>query len=153
MLGKSKQVKMGGMMELMLDRIGKLAMFAAMTSREEEGTLKEIVLANNDNKFKLAVTFITGTKSEVVKIITKSAISCALQNDIVKRSNTHLHAIVHATLEAIGGIVDHIPSDTSLKLKMAIVSDPEWVCVAIYGDSAVHPITNHERAGLGIMHL
>lgn len=139
-------------MELVLDRIGKIAMFAAMTSREEESVFKDLV-EKKYPQYKLAVTFITGTKSEVVKVISKSAISCALQNDVIKRSATHVHAVIHATLEAIGGIVDHIPSDTSLKLKLTIVSDENWVCVAIFGDSAVHPITNHERAGLGTMHL
>ena len=58
-----------------------------------------------------------------------------------------------ASLEAITGITNHILFDAALKLKMAIVSDGKWVAVALYGDSAIHPITNHERAGLGIMHI
>jgi hut operon positive regulator len=139
-------------MEITLDRIGKLALFAAMTSREEEDVLKEEFLSKYKHT-RLAVTFVTGTKSEIMRIIPKSAISCAIQNNVIKKVSTQIHAIIHATLEAIGGIVDHIPSDTSLKLKLSIVTDHEWVAVAIYGDSAVHPVTNHERAGLGIMHL
>ncbi len=139
-------------MELQIDRIGKMAMFAAMTSREEEDTLKEL-FPSQYTKFKLAVTFLAGTKTEVMKNVSKAVVTCALQNEIVKRSSSSVHAIIHATLEALGGIVDHIPSDTSLKLKVAVVSDNDWVAVALYGDSAVHPLTNHERAGLGLMHL
>lgn len=139
-------------MEIQLDRIGKMAMFAAMTSREEEDLLKTL-FATQYSQFKLAVTFLAGTKNDVLKNVSKAVITCALQNEIIKRSSTSIHAVIHACLEALGGIVDHIPADTSLKLKVAVVSDNEWVAVALYGDSAVHPLTNHERAGLGLMHL
>jgi hut operon positive regulator len=88
-----------------------------------------------------------------MKVVSKAAVSCALQNNVIKKAETQVHAVVHATLEAIGGIVEYIPADTSLKLKLSIVSSPNWLAVAIYGESAVHPVTNHERAGLGIMHL
>ena len=139
-------------MQIELDRIGKLAMLAAMTSREEEDILKGIV-EKDYKQYKLAVTFITGSKNEVMKTLSKSAIGCALQNGIVKAEAGPVHAVMHASLEAITGITNHILFDAALKLKMAIVSDGKWVAVALYGDSAIHPITNHERAGLGIMHI
>jgi len=139
-------------MQIELDRIGKLAMLAAMTSREEEDILKQIV-AKDYKQYKLAVTFITGSRNEVMKSLTKSAIGCALQNEIVKPEAGSVHAVMHAALEAVTGITNHILLDAALKLKMAIVSDGKWVAVALYGDSAIHPITNHERAGLGIMHI
>jgi hut operon positive regulator len=139
-------------MEISLDRIGKLALFAAMTSREEEELLKK-EMGTNYPQFRLAVTFVTGTRSEVMKQVSRSAVSCALQNDVIQKKSGQVHAVVHATLEAIGGIVEYIPADTSLKLKLSIVSSHDWLSVAIYGDSAVHPATNHERAGLGIMHI
>ena len=139
-------------MQIELDRIGKLAMLAAMTSREEEDILKKLV-EKDYKQYKLAVTFITGSKNEVMKTLSKSAIGCALQNGIVKSEAGPVHAVMHASLEAVTGISNHIFFDAALKLKMAIVSDGKWVAVALYGDSAIHPITNHERAGLGIMHL
>ena len=139
-------------MEISLDRVGKLALFAAMTSREEEELLKQEV-EEKYGRFRLAITFVTGTRSEVMKVVSKAAVSCALQNNVIKKAETQVHAVVHETLEAIGGIVEYIPADTSLKLKLSIVSSSNWLAVAIYGESAVHPVTNHERAGLGIMHL
>lgn len=140
-------------MEISLDRIGKLALFAAMTSREEEDRLKQEIETAKQGQFRLAITFVTGTRSEVMKVVSKSAVSCALQNNVIKKAANQVHAVVHATIEAIGGIVEYIPADSSLKLKLSVVSSPDWLAVAIYGDSAVHPMTNHERAGLGIMHL
>ena len=138
-------------MEITTDRIGKLAMLAAMTSREEEDKLKEYVLKNYP-QFKMAVTFISGTKNKITETITKSAVGCALQNEIVRSTSGDVHAVMHATLEALTGITNHF-IDSSLKLKMVIVSDGQWVAVALYGDSAIHPLTNHERAGLGVMNL
>ncbi len=138
-------------MQIQADRIGKLAMLAAMTSREEEETLKALVAEKHTN-IKLAVTFIYGKRNKIMDTITKSAVGCALQNNIVRANGIDIHAVMHATLEAIGGITNHL-IDASLKLKMSIVSDGNWVAVALYGDSAIHPLTNHERAGLGIMNL
>lgn len=138
-------------MQIEPDRIGKLAMLAAMTNREEEDQLKAWVSENNPN-LKLAVTFISGTRNKIMDTITKSAVGCALQNNVVHANGVEIHAVMHATLEAISGITNHL-IDASLKLKMSIVSDGHWVAVALYGDSAIHPLTNHERAGLGIMNL
>ena len=40
-----------------------------------------------------------------------------------------------------------------LALKIAIVRNTHWIAVGMFGESAMHPLTNHERCGLGIMHL
>ncbi len=138
-------------MQIEADRIGKLALLAAMTTRDEEEILKTFVSEKCQN-FKLAVTFISGSRDKVMETVTKSAVGCALQNNIVRANGVEIHAVMHATLEAIGGITNHL-IDANLKLKMSIVSDGKWVAVALYGDSAIHPLTNHERAGLGVMNL
>jgi hut operon positive regulator len=41
----------------------------------------------------------------------------------------------------------------SLALKIGIAARDEWLAVAISGRSALHVVTNHWRAGLGVMHL
>lgn len=40
-----------------------------------------------------------------------------------------------------------------LALKIAVVRDDGWLAVALFGKSALHYMTNHERAGLGVMHI
>ncbi|WP_339064025.1 HutP family protein [Tepidibacillus marianensis] len=47
----------------------------------------------------------------------------------------------------------NVSSSVSLAVKVAVVRDHHWIAVAMYGLSAIHPITNHHRIGLGIMHL
>ena len=46
-----------------------------------------------------------------------------------------------------------VSSSASLALKIAVVRDDGWLAVALFGKSALHYMTNHERAGLGVMHI
>ena len=139
-------------MNLKCDRLGKAAMIAAMTSPEEEDYLKANIGSICPN-YRLAVTFISGLTSDVRKKIVQAVIACSLQNKIMEKTASSVHAAMHAALEAFEHIGSHIPVDASLKMKVAIVTDDQWVAVAIYGDSAIQAMTNHERAGFGIMHL
>ena len=47
----------------------------------------------------------------------------------------------------------NVATSSSLALKIAIVRKEHWIAVAIFGQSALHYMTNHERAGLGVMHI
>lgn len=139
-------------MEVSLNRIGKMAIVAAMSDHEEEDIIKHMI---NDNKdeYKVAITFISGMTGSIKSSFIKSIIGCALQNGIVEKQNTQVHAVVHAALDALNGILYHIDADSSVKMKVAIVRDNHWIAVAMYGDSAYNPVSNHERASLGVMHL
>ncbi|HOP62414.1 MAG TPA: HutP family protein [Spirochaetota bacterium] len=139
-------------MDLKCDRIGKVALIVAMTDEEEEKIVKQLAKATDFN-FKLAVTFVSGLTSEIKNTFLKSVIGCALQNEIIEKNDKRIHALVHAGIDALAGITHSAPIEGSLKLKIAIVADSDWIAVAIYGDSAFYPLTNHERACLGVMHL
>lgn len=139
-------------MEMIPDRIGKLAIMTAMTSNEEEAELKR-VFGTRHPDWRIAVTVITGLSSDIKSSFVKSIVGCALQNNIVRKTGGQIHAVLHAALDAFSGVVHQVPAEASLKLKVCIVTDSDWVAVAIYGDSAFYPITNHERCSLGVMHL
>ena len=70
-----------------------------------------------------------------------------------KTSYDDIHALIHATEEAKKGILVSVSSSASLALKIAVVRDDGWLAVALFGKSALHYMTNHERAGLGVMHI
>ena len=59
----------------------------------------------------------------------------------------------HATMEAKQGILVNVSTSANIAIKIAIVRKDRWVAVAMFGESAVHHLTNHSRAGLGIMHI
>lgn len=134
------------------DRIGKAALILAMSDREEEEDLKSQINRKTPH-FRLAVTVVTGLTSELNNSFVKAIVGCSLQNNIVRKSGGQIHAVLHAALDALKGVVQQVPAEASLKLKVAIVADNDWVAVGIYGDSAFYPITNHERSSLGVMHL
>ncbi len=135
-----------------LNRLGKIALIAAASDENEEEVVKNLINIPG-GEFRLAITFVSGMTNEIKGSFIKSIIGCSLQNGLVEKSNTEIHAVIHAGLDALGGIIHQVGADSSLKMKVAIVRDRHWVAVAMYGESAYNPLTNHERASLGIMHL
>ena len=69
------------------------------------------------------------------------------------KTSYDIHALIHATEEAKKGILVSVSSSASLALKIAVVRGSGWLAVALFGKSALHYMTNHERAGLGVMHI
>lgn len=151
-LGKQKMKKAWeGGLEIVPDRIGKLAIMTALSSREEEDDIKKRVAERGD--LKLAVTVVSGIRSDISKSFIKSLVSCATQGHVVRHKGNEIHAVIHAGLECLRGICADVAAESSLKLKIAIVSDGDWLVIAAYGESAFHPETNHERIGFGVMHI
>lgn len=132
--------------------VGAAAMLLALTwSLRIEEEVK-VVLKNTDLKF--VVTEIGGKSyGEFQEKSTKAIIGACLNSGLIKKAATEIHAVLHAAEEAKRGLLINASSSTSLAMKIAIVRDKEWIAVAMFGQSAIHPITNHTRAGLGIMHI
>lgn len=134
------------------DRIGKIALLAAMSDEEEEARIKDF-FSRQQGGMKLAVTVISGMLNAVRQNFVKSLVSCAMQNGIVSKESPHVHGLIHAGMDAFSGAFLNSTLAGSVKLKVGIATDGEWIAVAVYGDSAFYPTTNHERACLGVMHL
>lgn len=137
--------------EMNLSRVGKIAMLAALTSELEEAAIKSQIMELEN--MKLAVTFISGMSRDIRNNFIKALVGCALQNSVIIKKAGQIHAVIHAGLDALNGAMSHTPVEASVKLKVAIASDTKWIGVAIYGDSAFYPVTNHERACMSMMHL
>lgn len=105
--------------------------------------------------YKFVVTEVGGNSAmnEFQTKTTKAVLGAALNSGIIVKSATNYHALLHAVEEAKRGIMVNVASSASLAVKIAIVRDKDWIAVALFGESALHPVTNHERAGLGVMHL
>ncbi|KIZ39506.1 transcriptional regulator [Rhodopseudomonas palustris] len=138
-------------MELNASRIGKVAIMLAMSSNEEEAEFKAKIA--NETSFKFSVMWVSGRKTEINKSFPRSILNAALKNRTIEDRPGATHALIHAGLEAMGGLIPTIPGDSSLKVKVVIIADAHWVAVVAYGESAFLPETNHERIGMGVMHL
>lgn len=136
-----------------INSVGTAAMFLALTrTTEDEETVKEALAGKG---FKFVVTEVGGNLafSEFQAKITKAVIGASLNTGLISKTPTNYHALLHATDEAKRCISVNVASSVSVAVKVAIVRDNAWIAVAMFGESALHPLTNHERAGLGIMHL
>ena len=138
-------------LQLSAGRIGKVAIMLAMTSDEEEVEFKTKIASETNYKF--SVLWVSGRKTEINKTFPRTILNAAMKNRTIEDRPGATHALIHAGLEAISGLVPNVPGDSSMKVKVAIIADIHWVVVAAYGESAFLPETNHERIGLGVMHL
>ncbi len=128
------------------------AMLLALTwSLEAENEVKNIL---DKQGMKYVVTEIGGRSfGEFQGKTTKAVLGACLNNGLIKKTAPQAHAVLHAAEEAKKGIMVNASTSTSIAVKVAIVRNDYWVAVAMFGQSAIHPLTNHYRAGLGVMHL
>jgi HutP. len=132
---------------------GTAAMLLALTHTiSDEEAVKKMV---SELGYRFVVTEVGGNSglTEFQSKTTRAVIGAALNSGLLSKSPTNYHALLHAAEEAKRGILTNVSSGSSLAVKIAIVRDASWIAVAIFGESALHPVTNHERAGLGIMHI
>ncbi|MDO4754901.1 MAG: HutP family protein [Parabacteroides sp.] len=132
---------------------GGAAMLLALTQNlYDEERIKAIAIQNG---FKVAVTEVGGktTFDDFNEKITRAVIGACLNSGVINKNSTEIHAAIHATEEAKKGILVSVNVSANLALKVAIARDDKWIAVALFGKSALHYMTNHERAGLGIMHI
>lgn len=133
-------------------QVGKAALLLVLTAtRQEESELKNYLRGHY--QYNSVVTEVGGVLKEIKDKVIKSVVNAALNAGILEKKSTHIHPLIHATLEAARGMMFDQLMDSSILMKVAIVVGSEWLAVAMYGDSAIHILSNHERAGLGIMHL
>lgn len=132
-------------------RIGKIALLLSMSDEEEEITIKEAIAKREG--IRAAVTFVSGMTNKINTTYAKSILNAAIAGEVIKKTPNQVHAVLHASLEAFQAMTPRTSVSTSIKTKVAIVTDGKWVAVAAYGDSAFSAFTNHERGGLGVMHL
>lgn len=133
-------------------KAGKLALLLACSSEEEELLLKDLV-EEHLPYYRVAVTKIGGMSVDIRKKVIPAVVGAALNCKIINKTPPELHALIHATQEALDSFLCPVHLDASLALKIALVTDGEWICSVVYGDSAIYPLTNHERVGMGSMHL
>lgn len=132
--------------------VGYNALLLAMTRNiNDENNLKK---AYTEKQIRFVVTEIGG-KSDMnfQDKINRAVMGAALNEGLVDKTPNDIHAVLHAAEEAKRGVLINTTSSTSIALKVAIVRDDNWVSVAMFGESAIHPITSHERCGLGTMHI
>lgn len=133
--------------------VGVAAMLLALTRTLKDEETAKRALTEAGHKF--VVTEVGGKTSydDFHEKVNRSVIGASLNSGIIEKTANDIHALIHATEEAKKGILVSVSSSASLALKIAVVRGSGWLAVALFGKSALHYMTNHERAGLGVMHI
>ncbi|ABZ83692.1 nif-related orf1 [Heliomicrobium modesticaldum Ice1] len=132
----------------------RAAMMLAMSeTREKEYRLRQYY--GEEMGLACVVTEVGGTVSALQSTgkVTNSVIAAAINANVIEAKSEFVHAVLHATVDAMKGIFLETANNASLALKISIISDGRWVAVGIFGKSSVHSLTEHSRVGLGYMHL
>lgn len=141
------------MMEISSDfcNLGRLAMLLAMTqTRELEEEIKRVIVSLN---MQCCVTEVGGVENDFKKNLVRNTLGAAYANNIIKKDSIDTHALLHAAIEAGRSSFSASTFNTSFKMKLAIVKNDRWICVAVFGEGGMHPLSSHNRAGMGMMHL
>lgn len=133
--------------------VGVAAMLLALTRTLKDEETAKRALTEAGHKF--VVTEVGGKTSydDFHEKVNRAVIGASLNSRIIEKTANDIHALIHATEEAKKGILVSVSSSASLALKIAVVRGSGWLAVALFGKSALHYMTNHERAGLGVMHI
>lgn len=133
--------------------VGVAAMLLALTRTLKDEETAKRALTEAGHKF--VVTEVGGKTSydDFHEKANRAVIGASLNSGIIEKTANDIHALIHATEEAKKGILVSVSSSASLALKIAVVRGSGWLAVALFGKSALHYMTNHERAGLGVMHI
>ena len=145
---------MRSLLENSVNSSGTAAMLLALTQTiYDEEKVKQIVAKNG---FKAVVTEVGGRTSFddfFNEKINRAVIGASLNSGIIQKTTNDIHALIHATEEAKKGILVSVSTSANLAMKIAVARDDTWIAVALFGKSALHYMTNHDRAGLGVMHI
>lgn len=137
----------------MIDSAETGAMLLAMSNSV---AIEEAVKASLDKMgYRFAVTEVGGNTShnDFREKVTKAIIGAGLNCGIIKKVRREVHALLHAAEEAKKGALVSVSSAVDVSFKIGIVRDDKWIAVAFFGKSAFYYVTNHRRAGMGVMHI
>ena len=133
-------------------KIGYYTLLLAMSqSLKEELDLKETI---QNLGFRYAVTEVGGNSNKSFQEkLNRAILGASLNNSLINKESNEIHALLHATEDARRGIASNSANEANLAMKCAILRSDHWISVAIFGESAFHPLTGHERCGLGVMNI
>ncbi len=132
-------------------QIGRTALLLAATKdADDEAFLKEQLRKIG---WRGVATEVGGLAGDVPRKMTRAVVGASLNAGVVEKRPHEMHALMHATLEAMNAFMPTSMLEASIGAKIGIVRNRHWISVAILGDTAFHAVAHHERCGMGVMHI
>lgn len=132
-------------------QIGRAALLLAATKDpEDESFLKDELQRIG---WRSVATEVGGLAGDIPRKVTRAVVGASLNAGVVEKKPHEMHALMHATLEAMNAFMPTSMLEASIGAKIGIVRNRHWITVAILGDTAFHAVAHHERCGMGVMHI
>ena len=125
---------------------GQIAMQASLCTQEEEEIFRQKLLADKP-EHRIGFAFISGTPDELRNKLQRSVIGCALKNQIITRQESAIFTLCSLSRQALTHALTNTISDDHIRMKIALVSTPRWLAVAMYGEAQVYQRITHEIMG------
>jgi len=133
------------------NQIGRAALLLASTSTS--AAEKELKAQISELDWKSVATEVGGLAGDLPQKLTRALVGASLNAEVIEKNQKEMHALMHASVEAMEGFIQKAMLEASVGAKIAIVRNNKWIAVAVMGDTAYHAVAHHERCGLGVMHL
>ncbi|CAM3423242.1 hypothetical protein SB6411_02465 [Klebsiella spallanzanii] len=128
---------------------GQIALLASLCIQEDEENFRQKLLVDKP-EHKVGFAFMTGTSDEIKNKLQRCVIGCAFRHQIITRQESAIFTLCQASNQALTHALANSISGDRIKIKIALVSNPKWLAVSIYGETVVYQRLSHELMGFSL---
>lgn len=128
---------------------GQIALLASLCIQEDEENFRQKLLVDKP-EHKVGFAFMTGTSDEIKNKLQRCVIGCAFRHQIITRQESAIFTLCQASNQALTHALANNISGDRIKIKIALVSNPRWLAVSIYGETVVYQRLSHELMGFSL---
>lgn len=125
---------------------GQIAVLASQCPQEEEENFR-LKLLSDKPEHRVGFAFMTGTAEEIKHKLQRCVVGCALKHQIISRQDTAIFTLCRTSQQALAHALANNIADDHIRIKLALVSNPHWLAVSIYGEARVYQRMSHEIMG------
>ncbi|MBA7845009.1 HutP family protein [Klebsiella sp. RHBSTW-00484] len=128
---------------------GQIALLASLCTQEDEENFRQKLLIDKP-EHKVGFAFMTGTSDEIKTKLQRCVIGCAFKHQIITRQETAIFTLCQASHQALSHALANNINGDRIRIKIALVSNPRWLAVSIYGETVVYQRLSQELMGFSL---
>ncbi|CNH52377.1 HutP [Yersinia frederiksenii] len=128
---------------------GHVSLLAALCIQDDEASFLQ-TLHSELPEYRAGFTFLTGTPEELRKKLQRCILGCAFKNMVISKKESEIFSLLRASQQALNNALINGMEEGHIKLKVGMVSNGQWLSVALYGEIIYYPRLSHEVIGFGL---
>jgi len=125
---------------------GQIALLASLCTQDEEEHFRQKLLVDKP-EHRVGFAFMTGTAGEIKHKLRHCIIGCALKHQIIPRKEAAIFTLCQTGHQALLHALASNTIDDHLRIKIALLSNPHWLAVSVYGEAVIYQRMSHELMG------